>query len=197
MSRRSQSPSLMVQTPAPPLTLTHFLTLPETKPASELIDGKIIQKPMPQGEHSTIQTELATAINSYLKPPRIARAYTELRCSFGERSVVPDVAVFQFGRIPRNADGTVANIFSLAPDWTIEILSPDQSQTKVMKNILYSLAHGTEMGWLIDPKDRSVVIYLPEQSPIVQDIATVELPVPAFATGFQLTLEALFNWLME
>jgi len=44
----------MVQTPVKTLTLTEFLELPETKPACEFIDGMIIQKPMPQGKHSTI-----------------------------------------------------------------------------------------------------------------------------------------------
>ena len=41
------------------LSLEEFLKLSETKPASEYIDGRIYQKPMPQGKHSTIQTELA------------------------------------------------------------------------------------------------------------------------------------------
>jgi Uma2 family endonuclease len=83
----------MVQTPAKPLTLEEFLQLPETEPASEYINGQIIQKPMPQGEHSTIQTELASTINVALKPQKIARAYTELRCTFGGRSVVPDTVL--------------------------------------------------------------------------------------------------------
>ncbi len=43
----------MVQTPTKPLTLDEFLKIPETKPASEFIEGKIIQKSMPQGKHST------------------------------------------------------------------------------------------------------------------------------------------------
>ena len=50
--------TLMVTTSSQPITLQEFLVLPETKPASEYIDGKIIQKPMPQGEHSAIQAEL-------------------------------------------------------------------------------------------------------------------------------------------
>ena len=49
----------MVQSPVRPLTLEEFLALSETKPASEFINGQIIQKPMPQGEHSLIQTDLA------------------------------------------------------------------------------------------------------------------------------------------
>jgi len=84
----------MVQTPPKSLTLEEFLTLPETKPANEYIDGQIIQKPMPQGEHSTIQGELIIAINAVVKPKKIARAFPELRCTFCGKSIVPDVAIF-------------------------------------------------------------------------------------------------------
>jgi len=65
----------MLQTPTKLLTLAEFLKLPETKPASEYIDGKIIQKPMPQGEHSTIQGELFISINATVKPKKIAREF--------------------------------------------------------------------------------------------------------------------------
>ncbi len=36
------------------LSLQEFLQQPETKPASEYIDGEIIQKPMPKGRHSRL-----------------------------------------------------------------------------------------------------------------------------------------------
>lgn len=93
----------MVQTPAKTPTLEAFLQLPETKPASEYIDGQIIQKPMPGGEHSVIQGELATTINAATKPQKKARAFLELRCTYpagsrnsgyGGRSTVPDVSIF-------------------------------------------------------------------------------------------------------
>lgn len=187
----------MVKSSTKLLTLEEFLKLPETEPASEYIDGLIIQKPMPQGEHSVIQTELAPAINLVVKPDLIARAFTELRCTFGGRSIVPDISVFLWDRIPRKENGGVANIFSIAPDWTIEILSPDQSQTKVTKNILHCLKHGTQMGWLIDPDEQSVFVYLPDQPTTFYDQPETRLPVPEFAKDFNLTVEGLFNWLME
>jgi Uma2 family endonuclease len=187
----------MVQIPAKLLTLEEFLKLPETEPASEYIDGRIIQKPMPQGEHSVIQTELAPAINFVVKSKQIALAFSELRCTFGGRSIVPDISVFLWGRIPRKENGGVANIFSIAPDWTIEILSPDQSQTKVTKNILHCLKHGTQMGWLIDPEEQSVFVYPPDQSATFYDEPGTRLPVPEFAKDFNLTVEGLFGWLLE
>ncbi|MFQ4135805.1 Uma2 family endonuclease [Nodosilinea sp. PGN35] len=141
----------MVQSLPQPITLEEFLDLPETKPASEYIGGHILQKPMPQGKHSTIQTEFSATVN----------------------------------------------VFPIAPDWTIEILSPDQSQTKVTKNILHCLNHGTHMGWLIDPDEQTIFVYLPKQQPEVFDEPDQPLPVPAFANALSLTVGSIFAWLLE
>nr|WP_323263044.1 Uma2 family endonuclease [Pseudanabaena galeata] len=187
----------MVQTPVKPLTLEEFLKLPETKPACEFIDGEIIQKPMPQGKHSTVQLDLGSAINLALKPQKIARAYSELRCNFGDRSVIPDISVFTWERIPRDKDGKVSNLFETAPNWVIEILSPDQNQTKVIRNILYCLAHGTEMGWLLDPDEELVFVYFSDRTIAVFENKSDHLPVPSFAASFQLTVGELFSWLED
>ena len=187
----------MVQVPSKLLTLDDFLQLPETKPASEYIDGQIIQKPMPQGKHSVIQGELVPAINQSVKSKRIARAFPELRCTFGGRSTVPDVSVFVWNRIPRDKNGEVANVFPLAPDWTIEILSPDQSQTKVTKNILHCLKYETQIGLLIDPDEQSVFVYTPNQQLGIFENLEDELPVPSFASELKLTVGSLFAWLQN
>jgi Uma2 family endonuclease len=99
----------MVQTPYKTLTLEEFLALPETEPASEYMDGQILQKPMPQAKHSLIQLELANAINALTRPQKIALALPELRCTFGGRSIVPDVAIFTWDRIPVDEQGDIAN----------------------------------------------------------------------------------------
>ncbi|WP_017716129.1 Uma2 family endonuclease [Kamptonema formosum] len=188
----------MVQTPEKTLTLEEFLQLPETKPASEYIDGQIIQKPMPQGKHSRIQGQLVTAINAIiLNSKKIACAFPELRCTFGGRSIVPDVSVFLWDRIPSDENGDMANTFLIPPDWTIEILSPEQSQTKVTKNILHCLKFGTQMGWLIDPEERSVLVYHQKQETEVFDEPEAQLPVPSFASDIQLTVGDLFAWLKK
>jgi Uma2 family endonuclease len=187
----------MVQTPTKQVTLLEFLVLSETKPASEYIDGQIIQKPMPKGKHSAIQGELVPAINRVVKPGRIARAFPELRCTFGDRSTVPDIAVFMWNRIPRDDNGEVANTFAAAPDWTIEVLSPEQSQTKVTKNILHCLKHGTQMGWLIDPDEKTVFVYYPKQETEIFDTHDALISMPSFISELKLTVKELFDWLLD
>lgn len=186
----------MVQPSTTTLTLDKFLKLPENKPANEYINGQIIAKPMPQGKHSTIQSELVAVINSCLKSSQIARAFTELRCTFEQRSIIPDISVFQWDKIPRDEDGKVANRFKLAPDWTIEILSPKQNQTRVVKNILHCLKYGTQMGWLIDFEEETVFVYESKREIAVFDIPETILAVPSFAQNFQLSLSDLFNFLL-
>jgi Uma2 family endonuclease len=184
----------MVQAPAKSLTLQEFLRQPETKPSSEYIDGRVIQKPMPQGKHSIVQGELVPTVNAVVKPQRMAWAFPELRCTFGDRSTVPDIAVFIWSRIPRDDNGEVANAFLTHPDWTIEILSPDQSQTRVTKNILHCIKYGAEMGWLIDPDEKTIFVYRANQVEVFDEPDAV-LPVPSFARELQITVGEIFAWL--
>jgi Uma2 family endonuclease len=179
----------MLQTEVQETSLHEFLQLPETKPASEYIDGQVVQKPMPQGQHSLLQRELLL-INA-----GIAQAFPELRCTFGGLSIVPDVAVFQNNRVPRLPNGRVANTFEIYPDWTIEILSPGQSATKVLKNIRHCLDYGSQMGWLINPEDKSVFIGEANSQFAILDGDSSQLPMPEFAVGLSLTIGDIFGWL--
>ncbi|MBE9143369.1 Uma2 family endonuclease [Planktothrix mougeotii] len=186
----------MIQTLNGILTLEEFLKLPETKPASEYIDGQIIQKPMPQGKHSKLQGKLVTVINNIVEEQAIALALPELRCTFGGgRSIVPDVAVFVWDRIPLDNEGDIANTFNAHPDWTIEILSPEQSTTKVTKKILHCLSSGCQMGWLIVPEEKSIFVYPSGQQPIFLEELDAVIPVPEFMANFTLTLRDIFSWL--
>ena len=157
-------------------SLEEFLQLPETKPACEYIDGQIYQKPMPQGKHSILQTRLVTLINQVGEPQQLIYGLTELRCTFAGRSLVPDIAVFEWSRIPVDEDGEISNRVEIAPDWIIEILSPEQSPNRVINKIIFSLKQGTKLGWFIDPDDKSVMVFQPNQLPEVKYDADI-LPV--------------------
>jgi Uma2 family endonuclease len=185
----------MVSTQIKPPTLEQFLALPETKPASEYIAGNIIQKPMSQGKHSLLQLELIFFINSILRKPGIAIAFPELRCTIGGRSILPDVVILEHKNIPKDDDGEISNVVTTAPNWVIEILSPDQSTTKVIKNIIHCLECGTEVGWLIDPAEKTIFIYQRDKQVQIIDILELQLLVPTFADSVKLTAEEIFNWL--
>jgi Uma2 family endonuclease len=182
----------MVSTTTKPASLESFLSLPETKPASEFINKKITQKPMPQGEHSRLQVKLVTNINQVTEIQQIAYAFSELRCTFGGASIVPDISVFRWSRIPRHVSGRVVNRFEICPDWAIEILSPDQRQNKVLANLLHCIENGTELGWLLNPEDESVLVVSDRSIQIFK--GADQLPV-LNGINLELTAEQIFGWL--
>lgn len=86
----------MLKTSSESISLEAFLNLPETKPAAEYINGEIIQKPLPKTRPSRLQGKLTTVINPVVESERIAYAFPELRCTFGGRSIVPDIAILRW-----------------------------------------------------------------------------------------------------
>lgn len=175
------------------IPLEEFLELPETKPASEYIKGEIRQKPMPQGEHSRLQGKLVATINQVGETQKTALAFPELRCVFGGAVIVPDIAVFRWERIPREVSGRIANRFETYPDWAIEILSPQESQAKVLRKLLHCCQNGTELGWLIFPEEESILIILPGQR--VEMLTDADLVPMLSSIDSSLTVEQVFSWL--
>ncbi|EAW35463.1 Uma2 family endonuclease [Lyngbya sp. PCC 8106] len=183
----------MVSTTSKTLSLEEFIQLPETTPASEFVEGYIYQKPMPQGKHSRLQLKLCNAINDVVEDGKVALAFPELRCTFGERSMVPDVVVLRWERIPFDAEGEIENRFETHPDWMIEILSPEQASTRSVRNILHGLRYGTQLGWLIDPTERFILVFQAEQQP-VELMGENSLIIPDFLE-LNLTVNQVFDWL--
>lgn len=176
------------------MSLREFLELSETKPATEYINREICQKPMPQGKHSILQTRLVTNINQVSESQKLAYGFTELRCTFGGVSIVPDIAVFEWHRIPIDQNGEITNKIEIVPDWIIEILSPDQSTTKVINKILFSIKHGSQLGWLIDSEDKSIIIFQPNQLPEIKNDTDI-LPVLNILGDWQISPADIFAWL--
>ena len=175
------------------LPIEEFLALPETKPASEYIDGQIYQKQMPQFQHSTFQIEIATAINLIGKPQKLAFAFPELRCNFGNVSIVPDIAVMRWANIPFLPNKRVANQVPVAPDWIIEILSPDQSPLRVMNKISSAITNGSELGWLISPAQDFIMVYEGDRFP--EKMSGKDILPALDVLNWQVTVDDVFNLL--
>ncbi|MEE3716753.1 Uma2 family endonuclease [Tumidithrix elongata RA019] len=185
--------TIAVQPKTNTLSLEEFLEIPETKPASELIDGQIYQKPMPQGKHSTLQGRFTTIINQRGESEQLAFAFPVLRCTFAERSLVPDICVFEWANIPLDADGEILDKIELAPDWMIEILSPEQSSILVIDKISFALKHGTKLGWLIAPNEKTVLTFQGDRFNSHKDDDI--LPVLDVFHNWQLSVADLFDLL--
>ncbi len=139
--------------------IAEFLCQPniEASPAWELINGGPQQKPMPTLFHSRLQRNLVNYINHHTEQ---FEAVQELRCVVPPYSPVPDISVVACERFS-DEDGPLEG----APDWLIEILSPDQSTLKLQGKILHCLSNGTQLAWLIDITRQQVWVWLGDDLP--------------------------------
>ncbi|TYQ30758.1 MULTISPECIES: Uma2 family endonuclease [unclassified Pseudanabaena] len=140
-----------------PVTLDDFSQLPniEESPAWEFLNGRVLQKPMPTFYHSLLQKYLVRAIDNTNSE---YEAFPELRCVLSKNSIVPDVTIIHKSRIPLDNSAIQG-----APDWLIEILSTDQSTTKLIAKIQDCLTEGAKLGWLIDSQEEVIMIFLPDR----------------------------------
>jgi Uma2 family endonuclease len=155
----------MTQTTAR-ITLDEFLALPEKKPALEFENGTVTQKICPGGRHSMLRTWTLGHINALTCPSKLAMALPELRTTFAGMSRVPDVSVYRWNRIPKDASGEIADDFTEPPDVAIEIVSPGQSVNRLIRRCLTFVDAGVLVAVLIDPTDRSIVVVRPGSEPI-------------------------------
>lgn len=150
----------------------------------------LIQKSGLKTRHSILQKRLLTEVDNHSVD---YTALPERQGTFARRSIVPDIAVVAWNRIQINQTGEPEDGFTEAPDWTIEILSPDQRTTRVIDNLLHYLEHGCKLGWLIDPDDYSVLIFPPQREP---DVYRADRPLPVLAgVNLAVTAAQVFAWL--
>jgi Uma2 family endonuclease len=174
------------------LTLDEFLELPERKPALEFEEGVITQKVSPKGKHSRLQLAFCMMLNRVAEAARRALAFPELRASWNNRSYVPDVSLFRWDRIPRDESGEIANDFFEPPDIAIEIVSPKQSVTPLVRKCVWYVANGVRLALLVDPADRSILLFRPDVAPLAlrsDDPIDLQDVLP----GLVLTVQQVFD----
>ena len=167
------------------MTLEEFLAQPEEKPALEYEEGVVTQKPMPKPVHARLQTTLAHSFDLVGEPRKLFLALTELRFTVAARSYVPDVAVYRWDRLPVGDHGELSNDAPEPPDVAVEIVSPEQSVTALIRQCLWYVDNGVKAALIVDPMDHTVLLFRPGQPyRALQDDETIDLSdvLPQFST---------------
>lgn len=173
------------------ITLEQFLKLPEEKPALEYEGGTVTQKVSPRGPHGRLQFWLARLVDSPDISARRAAAFTETRITFGGNSFVPDLIVYRWERIPREANGRIAENFATPPDLAVEILSPGQSVREQERRCRWYVDNGVRMALFINPRTESITLFQPDREPVLlagDDLIDLDPVLP----GLRLTVREVF-----
>jgi Uma2 family endonuclease len=132
------------------------LPIPETKPATEFVDGHMVQKLSPYGLHARVQRAVAGALGDWADARGRGRVGTEWDFDLTPRGqstnrLVPDVAYLSYERVAYD-DPAAAQVPVIAPDVAIEILAQGQTLENARRRIEIFLACGARLVVLIDPR---------------------------------------------
>jgi Uma2 family endonuclease len=174
------------------LTLEEFLKLPEEKPALEYIDGVVTQKVSPQKIHGRLQLKVAERLNAFAEPRKLALTFVETRDVFSGSSPVPDVSVYRWDRVPRDARGRLTNDHVGPPDIAVEIVSPEQSVADLITRCRWYVEHGVSIALLVEPEDEWIRLFRPETEE--EELRGADrINLDSVLSGFELTAQELFD----
>ena len=171
------------------VTLEEYLALPETEPATELVDGRLEQKPVGRYRHGRAQTRLAQMLGAHPATER-GEAVTELTIRFPAalrpNARIPDVCYFLPASLPNPDD----DYPDRAPDLAAEVLSKGQTRQAVANRLSFLRSEGARCTLLIDPWERTVEVHDGARAWIADDSAEVTLHELA---GFHFVVSRLFD----
>ncbi|MBV8198045.1 MAG: Uma2 family endonuclease [Candidatus Eremiobacteraeota bacterium] len=139
----------------------HEIVLPETKPESEWVRGRALQKVSPQRAHSMLQKVLMFALDRWAAGRGDVGAEWRFRVAPpGEirRPLVPDVAYVSSDRV-RDLSDEELEVPPIAPDLAVEILSPDDRRADLDDKIGVYLRAGSALVIVVDPMKRVVELH--------------------------------------
>ena len=105
----------------------------------------------------------------------------------------PDASWIAKDRIATIPPEQRSHLWRLCPEFVIELRSPSDRPPELHAKLVEWLANGTQLGWLIDPEERSVTIYRAgfragEDTPeILMHPATIEGEGPVLGFSLDLT----------
>ena len=144
----------------------------------------------PSTPHSALQYLFCSHVNSFAWPRRLAWAFPEHRTTYSGRSTVPDVTVYTWDRVPRDAARRLAERNFTVPDIAVEIRSPDQSFQDSLIRCLWYIANGAQVSIAIEPRQLLLVAFRPAAEPLIfQNVGLLDLT--DIIPGFSLDVGAL------
>jgi Uma2 family endonuclease len=165
----------------------------DEKPYLEYLEGRIEVKVSPRALHSLIELRMLEALNRVAEPERRGVAFPELRCTFANRSIVPDVVFLLEDHIRVDANGDIVEEILAPPDVHIEIRSPKKSHRSSRDKLEHATANGCPLGWSIDPYNDAIEVYRPGR-PVERLGAEGVLDGSPVLPGFRLSVGEVLGW---
>jgi Uma2 family endonuclease len=157
----------------PAMTTEQLLALPEDSVERWLIRGELRERPMTKRNrwHSRIMVRVGKFLDNWLDEQPEPRG--EVLCGEAgailerdpDTTVGIDVVYISAEVASKRSDDTT--LIDGVPVLVVEILSPSDKQEEIDEMIDTYLEAGVKVLWVIDPHDRTVLVYRPGAKPVL------------------------------
>jgi Uma2 family endonuclease len=113
---------------------------------AEFVEGRIVERPMPTWEHSSVQGFLIETLRIIGRSLDLFARPEQRIQTLADHFRVPDVCV-----VGERPDPQDRGIVTQPPYLCIEILSPEDRAAETMEKVREYLNFGVEWVWVIDP----------------------------------------------
>ncbi|NWJ95284.1 MAG: Uma2 family endonuclease [Chloroflexi bacterium] len=176
-------------------TPEEFEALPQFNELYELVEGRLVKKPMPGDEHGTIARIIMKRYDRLDPDEKLGKLWSATTFDVGTGWMpLPDLGFIVAERVPPKSPRSVKGV----PDLVIEILSPTDLRSKPERELV---AHkikewqkvGVRIIWAINPQKQLVEVYHPEPpNPVRVLTSQDELDGAGVIPGFKLRVSDLF-----
>ncbi|MFN2597018.1 MAG: Uma2 family endonuclease, partial [Pyrinomonadaceae bacterium] len=143
------------------MTADELLTLPRGRFRYELIQGELITMSPSGGEHGAVTVNLTVLLGQHIKANKLGVGFGA-ECGYKLESNPDTVRAPDFSFIVKEriaVRGIPKSYWEGAPDLAVEVLSPDDSPSKVAKKTADWFAGGAKEVWNVNLKRRTVAVH--------------------------------------
>ena len=169
--------------PAGVVTAEELFELPDAK-HYELVRGVPRVCEPPGGAHGRLAMQVGALLNEHVQRLGLGTVLVEAGYVLRRKPDTvrgPDISFVSVARLPPNQ--IPETFIPGAPDLAVEIISPSSRWSEVEEKVADYLAGGARLVWLVDPRERRVVLRYPDRPPAVlteNDTLDGEDVVPGF-----------------
>jgi Uma2 family endonuclease len=156
-------------------------------------EGAIRVKPPAGGWTSSGNQEISRQLGNWWAEHKRGRVFDSsggFRLPDGS-TLSPDASYLSEKRLKKLPKGALRSFPRVCPDFVIELLSESDTLERLKSKMTDWISNGALLAWLVDPYERRVLVYRPNQEP--ERVAGRKVPGQGPVDGFELNLAPVWK----
>ncbi|MEK0178783.1 MAG: Uma2 family endonuclease [Oscillatoriales cyanobacterium] len=185
-----------LETPAEEKVWTdaEFMALNRDGHRYEIVNGELIDMGNSGAKHGYVCSILMILLGGYVHIQKLGAMFdssTAFKMKSGNKRS-PDVSFMAKERL-QGLDDIPDGFLEGAPDLAVEILSPSNTVAEIHDKLVEYFENGSRLVWVINPKEKYVLVYRSSQEPDRLLKSTDSLDGEEIVSGFTLPVAELFQ----